>query len=418
MAQLLTDYVQSLLDLVLQMAPYLVLGFVLAGVTKVIFPKNWIQKHLGKGSWNDSLKATLFGVPLPICSCGIIPLAKELRKSGASNSGVASFLASTPQTGVDSIIATGGLMGWPFAIIRVAVAFISGILSGLAIAPFEKRKKELPARPTREKSSPATHFSPKKALHYGLIELPSDIRNSLTLGFFIAAAITLFLPEVQSFTSGDNLLLSYAFVMALAVPLYVCSTGSIPIALAMLTSGMTPGAALIFLIAGPATNVVTIATTTQIIGWRNTMIYLLTVIGVGWLSAYLLDSAFTFIPITEHLHHHHEESRGFLQIASTLVLITGLFGPSVLDFFKKGRKQFESENDMEAKKFEMKVEGMGCQKCVAKVNGIIGDVEGHQPISIDLESSKVIFSAITLNWDLLTEKLSAEDYSASDLVEL
>lgn len=418
--QYITKYLDLLTSLTAEMAPYLLLGFLLAGITHRFFPKEWIKSHLSGNGFIQSLKASIFGVPLPVCSCGIIPLAKELKKNGASNPGVASFLASTPQTGVDSIAATAGLMGGPFALLRVIVAFISGIVTGTLIGLLEKSglKKSSPSDiPVGQDTKPSGGIV--GILKYSLIELPSDIRNSLTLGLLVAALISLFLPDFSAVSSDQSTWLTYLGVMALAIPLYVCSTGSIPIAIALIASGLTPGAALIFLVAGPATNIVTIVTMGDIIGWRNTMLYLFSVIGIAWLSAAIVDSSFFTLELTEGLAHIHDHGITLFQwICLTVLVISLFYQPSRL-FLLRTWKNIKNKNSrMVWKHYELDVTGIGCKKCAAKVTGIIEGIENHKEVSVDVETGKVRYQAEKLSKSLLTEKLAAEGYSVVDGHEL
>jgi uncharacterized membrane protein YraQ (UPF0718 family)/copper chaperone CopZ len=408
MLDLLQDYPVVLLKLTAEMAPYLVLGFLMAGVVHQLFPKTWIKRHLGRGGFMQSFKASVFGVPLPVCSCGIIPLAKELKKSGASNAGVAAFLASTPQTGVDSAIATGGLMSWGFAVVRVVVAFISGILTGGIIGLTEKThpaELEEDAMPTQPKKP---GFSMSKMLYYGLVELPSDIRNSLLLGLGIAALISLFLPQYQEMISANSLWLSYLAVLILAIPLYVCSTGSIPIALALLGSGFSPGSALVFLVAGPATNIVTLVTMTDIIGVKNTIIYLLCVIGIAVACAFMIDLSAMDITTSGIHHHSHTSGITLLQWSTTFLLVGGLLYPPVTTFFKKLKHNNRAEGSLN--EYEIVVEGMGCKKCAAKVTGIVESLPNHHIKSIDLDSKKVRYLAAVEMAGPLGKALSQEGY--------
>lgn len=410
-----------MVGLTAEMAPYLLLGFLLAGITHAFFPKEWIKTHLGGNGFMQSFKASLFGVPLPVCSCGIIPLAKELKKTGASNAGVAAFLASTPQTGVDSIAATAGLMGWPFAIMRVVVAFFSGIFTGTLIGISEKRTgSHLNKMEPVKQSGIKPNRSIPKILHYSLIELPGDIRSSLTLGLLIAACISLFLPELSKFSNDGNIWISYMGVILLAVPLYVCSTGSIPIAIALITSGFSPGAALIFLIAGPATNIVTLVTMTEIIGWKNTGLYLFSVIGIAFFSAVLIDSSIVSMDIGAHMGHIHESGITWFQWICFSLLVFSIFYDFTFQTIRKVLKKRSSAHstNINWNHYQLKVKGMGCKKCAAKITGIIEGMKNHKSIEIDLAEGIVRFEAEKMDSEFISEKLSDEGYTVTDAKEI
>jgi len=408
-------YIGLLVSLTAEMAPYLLLGFLLAGITHTVFPRDWIKTHLSGNGFMQSLKASLFGVPLPVCSCGIIPLAKELKKSGASNPGVASFLASTPQTGIDSIAATAGLMGWPFAIMRVIVAFVSGISTGTLIGIADKSLGKSKENSPSNSDAKPIKFSITGILKYSLIELPSDIRNSLTTGLLIAALISLILPDYTSITAQQSVWLTYLGVTTLAIPLYVCSTGSIPIAIALMQSGLTPGAALIFLIAGPATNIVTIITMGDIIGWRNSVLYLISVIGIAWISAAVVDSSWMTVELTGGLSHMHMHGITLFQWICFAVLVTSiLYQPIRLSIFRLKKSLENRGKVLEWKTYELDVKGIGCKKCAAKVTGIIEELELHRDVQVEVETGKVRFESNRLKKDLLTEKLGLAGYTVTD----
>ena len=408
----ITKYFELLLSLTAEMAPYLLLGFILAGITHTFFPRDWIKTHLGGNGFMQSLKASIFGVPLPVCSCGIIPLAKELKKTGASNAGVAAFLASTPQTGVDSFVATGGLMGWFFAALRAAIAFVSGVLTGTLIGITDRKgavnsENQAQAQPEGKHPKSISHI-----VTYALVELPGDIRSSLSLGLLIAAAISVFLPEFTDYTSGQNIWFSYLGVLVIAIPLYVCSTGSIPIAIALITSGFSAGAALIFLIAGPATNIVTLVTMTEIIGWKNTILYLLSVIGIALLSAVLIDSSTISINVQSQLGHIHENHINWFQWLCAAILVVSLFYSLVGGYLRKLVKTATAkEKDIDWKQYQLSVKGIGCKKCAAKITGIIENLQHHRNVEIDIEDGLVRYEADRLEDEQISEKLQAEGYT-------
>ena len=408
----IAKYFELLFSLTAEMAPYLLLGFILAGITHAFFPRDWIKTHLGGNGFMQSLKASVFGVPLPVCSCGIIPLAKELKKTGASNAGVAAFLASTPQTGVDSVVATGGLMGWFFAGIRVVVAFVSGVFTGTLIGVADKKGTAISDNQTEIQSETAHPKSIFHILRYALIELPGDIRGSLSLGLLIAAAISVFLPQFTEYTSNENVWISYIAVLALAVPLYVCSTGSIPIAIALITSGFSPGAALVFLIAGPATNIVTLVTMTEIIGWKNTFLYLLSVIGIALVSAVLIDSSLLTLNVQAHLGHIHENQISWFQWFCAAVLVVSLFYSLVSGYIRKTLKRMSAQDkNIVWKDYELSVKGIGCKKCAAKIVGIIEGLQHHRNVQVDIEEGLVRFEAEKLESEEISAKLLAEGYT-------
>ena len=238
-------------DLFMEMAPYLVLGFLLAGVLHVFFPKHKVHKYLGGKNLKSVINASLVGIPLPLCSCGVIPTGVSFHKNGASKGASVSFLISTPQTGVDSILATYSLMGLPFAVIRPIVALITGIIGGVATNAVD----ESPV--TEAPQSAVNEIKGNKfiaMLRYAFVDFLADIAKWLVIGLAIAAVITVMVPDSFFESYLSNPYLNMLLVLAASVPMYVCATGSIPVAMALLVKGISPGAAFVFLMAGPATN--------------------------------------------------------------------------------------------------------------------------------------------------------------------
>ncbi len=409
----------SFIRLSLEMAPYLVLGFLLAGIVHEYLSAKWIQKHLGGKSFNQVIKATVFGIPLPICSCGIIPLAKELRNSGASKGGTVSFLTSTPQTGVDSIIATSGMLGLPFAILRVTVAFVSGIVAGSLVNLFDKSPKNQTranTAPTPAKAKKNIPGKAKDALLYGLIELPNEIRNSLLVGLSIAAVISAFMPEPNFGSAGVTQLLNYLIVILIAIPLYVCSTGSIPIAIALIMSGFSPGAACIFLIAGPATNIVTLTFMVSHMGYRTTLVYLTSVIGIGLLAAWWVDSTTLGQSLAPELVHHHEMGITPLQIVSLSILIVSLLIPPFQDVISKLMHKPNTPDDYQSE-WDLQIEGMTCPNCAKHLEKALNNDPNYHTQEIKLESGEVRIQAKhkTVQEDSLSSLVQTAGYHLKGL---
>jgi uncharacterized protein len=302
-----------------QMAPYLLFGFLAAGVLSICISPEFVERHLGGRGFGPVLKAALLGVPLPLCSCGVIPVAAALRRHGASRSATASFLLSTPQTGVDSIAVTYALLGTVFAVYRPVAALVSGLLGGLLVMLFDKHGR-YGGTAADESKPPECHeccCAEKgsrnvvwRALEYGFVALPRDIGLALLVGVVIAGAISALTPPNawQPYLGGG--ILSIVLMMALGIPIYVCASASVPIAAGLIHMGASPGAALAFLVAGPATNAATIATVWKLMGRRTVFLYLLTVavsaVGGGLLLDWLMPAMHAAVPplAAEHVHHH------------------------------------------------------------------------------------------------------------------
>lgn len=301
-------------QLIAEMAPYLLFGFLAAGGLHYFIRPNFIQQQLGKRGFTGIVKAALLGVPMPLCSCSVIPVAGSLHKNGASRGATAAFLSSTPQTGIDSILATYALMGGPFAIIRVVVAFISGLLSGALIERFAPEKptfkpiSEPTFTPLADTPAPccAKPKSPnlREGLRHGLLTLPADLAPALALGLLLAGLLTVLLPGQWLGSQIDSTLAAYTLATLLSLPLYVCATASIPLAYALLAAGLSPGAALIFLIVGPATNTTTVIATWQMLGRKATLFYLAGLLLVAWLAGAGFDALSGSWNISEGVHSH------------------------------------------------------------------------------------------------------------------
>jgi len=278
------------------MAPYLIFGFFMAGVLSVFISASVVERHLGGSGFWPVFKASLFGVPLPLCSCSVIPVATSIRRQGSSKAATTSFLLSTPQTGVDSILVTYSLLGPVFAIFRPLAAFLVGLIGGEAVEIFAPDDDDESQSGSAAGCSCCSLENRKpqiyRILRHGFITLPSDIGKELLVGLLIAGGIGTLLPP--SFFS-DYIGTGFAamlVMMLLGVPVYVCATASIPIAAAMISKGVSPGAALVFLMTGPATNAATIAAIWKTIGRRETIIYLMTVVFTALGSGVLLDLFF------------------------------------------------------------------------------------------------------------------------------
>jgi uncharacterized membrane protein YraQ (UPF0718 family) len=338
MPELFTRFAAALYDLSNDMAVYILAGLFFAGILHELVPTSFIEKHLGRDNIASVLKATLFGVPLPVCSCGVIPLATAIKKSGASNGATLSFLISTPITGVDSILATFGMFGWAFTLYRVVtsmiIATVAGILNNYLVTeppkPAFSAVKPAAFAPQAPQASccgsscgcaaPTPSFSFTAAMRYGFITLLGDIAKPLFWGLLIGAAITVAVPDNLSSLLGNYPWLGYLIVVAIAVPMYVCATASLPIAASLILAGVAPGAAFVFLSAGPATNTVTIGVVKKMLGTRSLAIYLGTIIVLSLLFGIGMDLLFTAadIDIRGFLHAHEEQ--GILALGSAVAM--------------------------------------------------------------------------------------------------
>ena len=395
MVDVLNNYLGALWELTLEMSPYLLLGFLIAGVLYIYFPKEKVAKYLGKNNLRSTLNAALIGVPLPLCSCGVIPTGISFYKSGASKGSSVSFLISTPQTGVDSIMATYALLGLPLAIIRPIIALITGVVGGVVTNIFTKNNVSPSTTMESGTSKPVTKNQNKltKMLHYAFVEFLQDISKWLIIGLLLAALMAVLIPDDFFTTYLGNEYVSMLIVLIASIPLYVCATGSVPIAAVLLMKGLSPGAAIVFLMAGPATNAATITVIGKVLG-RNTLIsYLISIIGGAIIFGILVNE---FLPrewFTSYIIHIHEEHGSHLlphwmKVASSILLIAFLINGYVQKYISS-KKIVESKIVSDMAEKTVKVSGMTCNHCKANVHNNLSTIVGIENIEIDLESGRV-----------------------------
>ena len=294
-------------------APWLLLGLFIAGVINVYLPERFLVKHLGKEGLLTTIKAALIGAPMPLCSCGVIPAALGLRRAGASKSATTAFLVSTPETGVDSISVSYVLLGPFMAIIRPIAAISSAIVAGVLVGSDKSEKakhKDSPEKnehasstkgtasccgSKKDKTEQATESNSLshgqkliKALSFSCTKLLEDTAKWLMLGLFFAALVQTYVPT-DFFTQWGQGLLAMVVVILISIPMYICATASTPIAAGLLLSGVSPGAVLVFMLAGPATNIATLGVVASELGKRAVAAYLIGVIGVALLFGLLTD---------------------------------------------------------------------------------------------------------------------------------
>ena len=225
-------YLISLLNVVCEMAPYLLLGFLIAGILHVFVPNRFYTRYLSRENKWAVLWAALLGVPLPLCSCGVIPTAIGLKNEKASKGAVASFLIATPQTGIDSILATFSLLGLSFAIIRPVAALVTGVCGGLLV---NRLVKDDDAVETAASACDAeTGNRLWRVMKYAYYKMIRDIGGRLVTGLLLAALIQVAIPDEFFLTFGNEPLLQMLVILVVAVPMYICSTGSIPVAAALI----------------------------------------------------------------------------------------------------------------------------------------------------------------------------------------
>jgi uncharacterized membrane protein YraQ (UPF0718 family)/copper chaperone CopZ len=375
-------------NILLEMSPYLLIGFLLAGLLSVIIKQEVIERWLGKRTLDSVIKASLLGVPLPLCSCGVIPVTSSLYQRGASKGATTSFLTSTPQTGIDSILATAGLMGPVFSFFRVVVALVSGIIAGVLVDFFEKENvRPMDVASTKTEIENGSNVGKLKGMViYGLYTLPQDIAKNLVIGILLAGLLSTVLPTDLGAAYLTNPWITYIGVTLVAIPLYVCSTGSIPIAFALMAAGVSPGATLVFLIAGPATNVATITTLVKILGRRTIAIYLTSIVLISWLSGFILDAYGSSLIGTVKAHHVELGTPSTIKILSGIGLIVMLVWTYLYPKIKTPIRNSSVEG---LRSSTLRVDGMTCSHCGSSISKAVLKIPGVQTADADPKQNLV-----------------------------
>ena len=300
-------FINNFIALFTESAPWLIMGFTVAGLMKALIPNQVLAKHLGSPGIMSTVKAALLGAPLPLCSCGVIPAALGLRRSGASKAATTSFLISTPETGVDSVTVSYAMMGPFMAIIRPIAAIFTAITAGILVgADRDELKQTSPVRSCcankadkqlveddcciqSSASGQETVVSRlKESMTFTFVDLIKDISLWLIIGLAIASMVKTYIPNEFLTQWGDGFM-AFTIMALIGVPMYICALASTPIAAGLLFSGVSPGATLVFMLVGPATNVATIGLVRSELGRRALVAYLSSVIGVGFAFGYLTN---------------------------------------------------------------------------------------------------------------------------------
>lgn len=415
----MSDFLFQFYALLCEMAPYLLLGFLIAGILHAFVSPVIYSRYLSGNDFKSILLAALAGVPLPLCSCGVIPTATSMKFNGASRASTVAFLITTPQTGVDSIAATYALMGLPFAIVRPIAAFLTGIFGGIITGRVTGPEKATQKNTTTEacETQPAQQqgFFHKtfEALRYGFFDMVQDIGKNLIIGLIIGAAIAIFVPADFFSLYATHPLLNMFIVLVLAVPMYVCATGSIPIAAALMFKGLTPGAALVFLMAGPAINMASVMVVGKVIGRKAMACYIGSIVAgailFGLLIDYALPADWFIIPREEAAHMCHVDTAIPLwqQIGSWVLI--AMLAVALGARYLLPHKHSKHQENMD---LQFKVEGMNCNHCKNNVEKAIMSVPGVESVTVDLSSGTATVSG-TPDAEEIVKRVNENGYVCS-----
>lgn len=376
--------IEIFIDLFIDMAYYLMIGVTLVGVFNLFMNKEFIAKQLGKNGFLSSVKACLFGVPLPLCSCAVVPTGLYLKDKGASTATTTAFLISTPQTGVDSIVATYGMMGLTFAWFRPLAAFVSGVCGGWIIGLFDKEKKPLTTTNevtastcdtgcsiVKDNKKPASFKeSLVSTLHYSYVQTVGDIAVHFLVGLLIATLISMYLPADLLVKYGlDSGPLAMLMMILIGLPMYICSTASIPIAVSFLLKGISPGAVFVFLFMGPFTNAASLSILISKLGKKVVALYVSVATLFAILFGVLLDILINrfglkidILQMQEHAHEGNSTIKIVIAIIFALLLLYSI-GRKIMN--KINSKKAAKATNGDSKTYS--VYGMTCKNCSARL---------------------------------------------------
>jgi len=415
MLEIAGTYFSELTSLVNEMSPYLLLGFLFAGILRVVFPRQVITRYMGQNNFRSVFNASLLGVPMPLCSCGVLPAGIGFYRNGASRGPTISFLISTPQTGVDSILATYSLLGLPLAIIRPVVAMFTGLIGGVLGNAVEKNGEDDADK--EDKSEENYDRSFKELFRYGFVELIHDISKWLLIGMLVAALLAVLIPADFFTSTISSEYLAMLLMIAASVPLYICATGSIPIAAVLMMKGLAPGAALVLLMAGPATNIATMAVIGNTLGRKSLWVYLGTIIGGALLSGILVNEFLPrewFTGAMPSLEHMHEHSTGWFKWTSSAILgllIINGYLMKLISGQRERRKDHEKANSMKDNILHYGVDGMTCDHCKANVERGLMELQGVSEVLADRTTKQVSVQADSVSENQIKKTIEKLGYS-------
>lgn len=382
------ESLDSLWRLIVGMVPFLMLGFLCAGLLHVVVPQRFYTKYLSNNSISSVLLAALFGIPLPLCSCGVLPTAMSLRKEGASKGATVAFLTATPQTGVDSILATYSVFGLAFTVIRPIAALVTSLLSGSLVTIFDKgtdNEETQPCGDGCECECGNTRNKLVEALRYGYVAMLQDIGTRLVVGLLLAGVITVAVPDSFLLQFSDSPLLEMLAVLVIAVPMYVCATGSIPVAAALMLKGLSPGAALVFLMAGPAVNFASVLVVKKVMGMRTVVLYLVSIVLGAIFFGFVIDGWLPqeWFSILQTSMDCCQVALPMWKIGLTIAFFLLIINALLMKYKRKTIQTMEQT-------VTYKVVGMSCNHCKMSVETNLAKLQGVNSVHVDLPTGTAV----------------------------
>ncbi|MCA9237957.1 MAG: permease [Planctomycetales bacterium] len=397
---MLVDYFVAVWDILLELAPWLLLGAAAAGALHVLLPADFVKRHLqGRAG---VAKSVFLGVPLPLCSCGVIPVGLGMKQDGASDGAAVGFLIATPQTGVDSVLVTASFLGWPFAVFKVFAALVTGLAGGWLADGRASAPAPAPSLllPIIDRDPPPPRPRGWRAFFDHALMILESIWRWLAIGVLASAAITVLLPDAALSALGSyGGLPAMLAALVVSLPLYVCATASVPMAAALVAAGLPTGAALVFLMAGPATNVATIGAVGKTLGRRALVVYLSTIIvgsiGFGLVFNWLLAG------VGEHaLGHVHAAPWWAVASAVALAALMLRFALGDLRRLLAGLalhahgsaanvgETSPAKTHQPDRAIEVAIDGMHCQSCVNRVAAALNAEPGIAAVQVTLDPQR------------------------------
>ena len=336
----LYDLLAACWEMLRQASIFILFGLLVGGMLKMFLSPAYVAAHLGRSRFGSVFKAALLGIPIPLCSCGVLPAAASLKKQGANNGATTAFLISTPESGVDSISITWALLDPVMTVARPVSAFLSAFVAGCAenffnppasverpapdlSCPVDNCCDGIDCPPETHKHHHSLFEKLRIGIGYALTDLWGDLAGWFFIGIILAGIMSVLVPDavISAYLGGG--VSSMLLMLAFGIPLYICATASTPIAAAFIMKGVSPGTALVFLLVGPATNVTSLSVLTGLLGSRATALYLLSIAVVSVLCGLAVDAVYLALGIsaTANMGSGSEVIPAGLQILATLLLL-------------------------------------------------------------------------------------------------